>query len=139
MINGIPSEHDLEQLANSLFPDFDGQAPAGYGFDPQHCAEGIESLVTTGDTSVISEALQKAENYAGSYGDYEQLANSFVGGLYPEYENLANELMNEAAAAETASAPAQVKPAKVLPSSPKKSANLPPNLKLQPNKFANAS
>ena len=108
MINGIPSEHDLEQLANSLFPDFDGQAPAGYGFDPQHCAEGIESLVTTGDTSVISEALQKAENYAGSYGDYEQLANSFVGGLYPEYENLANELMNEAAAAETASAPAQV-------------------------------
>ncbi len=82
MINGIPSEHDLEQLANSLFPDFDAQ----------HCAEGIGKLVTAGDTSVVFEALRKAE----SYGGYEIPAESFVGGFYPEYENLANELMNGA-------------------------------------------
>lgn len=86
MINGIPSEHDLEQLANSLFPDFDAQ----------HCAEGIGKLVTAGDTSVVSEALRKAESYAGSYGGYEIPAEIFAGGFYPEYENLANELMNEA-------------------------------------------
>ena len=88
----VPNEAELEQLANSLFPDFDAA----------HCADGIERLVSTGDTSVISEAAQKAENYAGSYNSYEQLAASFVGGFYPEYENLANELMNEAEAAETA-------------------------------------
>ncbi len=94
---GVPNEAELEQFANSLFPDLDAQ----------HCADGIEKLVTAGDTSVIYEAARKAENYAESYGDYEQLAESFVGGFYPEYENLANELMNEAAAAETVNAPAQ--------------------------------
>ncbi len=94
---GVPNEAELEQFANSLFPDLDAQ----------HCADGIEKLVTAGDTSVIYEAARKAENYAESYGDYEQLAESFVGGFYPEYENLANELMNEAAAAEAVNAPAQ--------------------------------
>lgn len=83
---GVPNEAELEALANSLFPDFDAQ----------HCADGIEKLASAGDTSVIYEAAQKAENYAESYNSYEQLAESFVGGFYPEYENLANELMNEA-------------------------------------------
>ena len=39
---GIPSESELESLANSLFPDFDAA----------RCAGGIEALVTSGDTSV---------------------------------------------------------------------------------------
>ena len=73
---GIPQEQELEQLANSLFPDL----------DPTRCANGIESLVTSGDTSVINEGLSKAESYFGSYG----------GGYYSEYEQLANELMNGA-------------------------------------------
>lgn len=61
---GVPSAEELEILANSLFPDFD----AG------RCADGIEKLVTDGDTSVISDAYSKAEKYAGGYADFERIA-----------------------------------------------------------------
>ena len=81
---GIPNEAGLEQLANSLFPDLDAD----------RCAGGIERLVTAGDTSVIYEAAQKAENYYGSFG----------GGYLSEYEKLADELMNETAGTGTAEA-----------------------------------
>ncbi len=69
--SGIPSEGYLENLANSLFPDFDAE----------YCAEGTEKLFTSGDTSVIQEAAKKAEQYVrsnfGSYyeDDYTKLAN----------------------------------------------------------------
>jgi len=85
---GIPSEQQLEQLANSLFPDFDAK----------RCAGGIEKLATTGDTSVIYDAAAKAESRFGGYG----------GGYFSEYEQLANELMNGYAAdTNTAPVPAQ--------------------------------
>ena len=85
---GIPSEQQLEQLANSLFPDFDAK----------RCAGGIEKLATTGDTSVIYDAAAKAESRFGGYG----------GGYISEYEQLANELMNGYAAdTNTAPVPAQ--------------------------------
>ena len=92
---GLPSEGELEALANSLFPNL----------DPVRCAEGTERLAESGDTSVIYEAAQKAENYAGSYSEYAQLAESFGGGYYSEYEKLAAELTNGAAGYE--SVPAQ--------------------------------
>lgn len=41
---GLPSELELETLANQLFTDMDGSL-----FQPDVCAEGIERLVTTGD------------------------------------------------------------------------------------------
>ena len=81
---GIPGEAELEQLANSLFPDF----------DPQRCADGIEKLAATGDTSVIYEAAAKAESLFG-------------GGYCTEYEALAEELMNGAAAETAQPAPVQ--------------------------------
>ncbi|MCR5022126.1 cysteine desulfurase [Ruminococcus sp.] len=94
---GIPSEFELESLANSLFPDF----------DLQRCANGIESFVTSGDTSIINDAAVKAEGYfggvnsassseqvAGSYTDfsvYENIANSYNGGTYSEYAKIADD------------------------------------------------
>ena len=93
---GIPSEAELTAYANSLFPDL----------DPARCAGGIESLVTSGDTSVIADAEKKAESYFGgvNYGtsaeqaasayapvsEYEQIANEYNGG-YSEYESIAAE------------------------------------------------
>ena len=87
---GIPGEAELEQFANSLFPDFDAA----------HCADGTESLLTSGDTSVISEAAAKSEASAGS----------FSGGYYAEYENLANELMNGAGLSEEQAVPTGYSP-----------------------------
>ena len=92
---GIPSEAELTNLANSLFPDL----------DPTRCASGIEGLVTSGDTSVISDAAAKAGTYFGgvnyassaeqaatSYGsvsEFEQIANEYNGGG-SEYESVAD-------------------------------------------------
>ncbi|MGN1119340.1 MAG: SufS family cysteine desulfurase [Oscillospiraceae bacterium] len=69
---GLPSEGELLSLANGLFPDIDGSL-----FEPQVCAEGIEKLVTTGDTSVIAAAAEKAEKLLGSeayYSEFDKLA-----------------------------------------------------------------
>ncbi len=104
----IPNENELEQLANSLFPDFDAD----------RCAGGIEKLATTGDPSVIYDAAKKAESYsrylgsangyeqqAESYASYAQLADGFGGGYYSEYDQLANELMNGYASEATIASP----------------------------------
>lgn len=61
---GVPTAEELEILANSLFPDFDAQ----------RCADGIENLAVNGDTSVINDAVSKAENYFGGYSDFERIA-----------------------------------------------------------------
>lgn len=62
---GVPTAEQLEILANSLFPDFDAQ----------RCADGIEKLAVSGDTSVINDAAAKAESYIGGYTDFERIAN----------------------------------------------------------------
>lgn len=78
---GIPSEFELENLANSLFPDFDAE----------RCAKGIEGLVTSGDTSVVNDAFNKASSY-GSISEFEQIANEYNGfGSVSEYEAIADE------------------------------------------------
>lgn len=58
---GLPSEVELSALANQLFTDVDGSL-----FEPDVCAEGIERLVTTGDTSVIHTAEEKAQRVFGA-------------------------------------------------------------------------
>lgn len=58
---GLPSEVELSALANQLFTDVDGSL-----FEPDVCAEGIERLVTTGDTSVIHTADEKAQRVFGA-------------------------------------------------------------------------
>ena len=63
---GLPSEGELEALANSLFPDL----------DPVRCAEGTERLAESGDTSVIYEAAAKAENYYNGFGGGYFLSSS---------------------------------------------------------------
>ncbi|MBR4626615.1 MAG: cysteine desulfurase [Ruminococcus sp.] len=95
---GIPSESELENLANSLFPDF----------DPTRCAKGIEGLVTSGDTSVVNDAFSKAASYGGgtnyassaeqafsgygSVSEFEQIANEYNGyGSVSEYEKIADD------------------------------------------------
>jgi cysteine desulfurase/selenocysteine lyase len=78
---GIPSEFELENLANSLFPDFDAE----------RCAKGIEGLVTSGDTSVVNDAFNKASSYGG-ISEFEQIANEYNGfGSVSEYEAIADE------------------------------------------------
>ncbi|MBQ8356273.1 MAG: cysteine desulfurase [Clostridia bacterium] len=52
---GLPSESELEALANQLYPDLDASP-----FQPEVCADGIEKLVATGDTGVIDHAAKKA-------------------------------------------------------------------------------
>lgn len=95
---GIPSESELENLANSLFPDFDAE----------RCAGGIENLVTSGDTSVVNDAFNKAASFGGgtnyftsaeqassgygSISEFEQIANEYNGfGNVSEYEAIADE------------------------------------------------
>lgn len=96
---GIPSESELESLANSLFPDFDAT----------RCAKGIEALATSGDTSVINDAFNKAASYGGgtnyassaeqafsgygSVSEFEQIANEYNGGYgsVSEYEKIADD------------------------------------------------
>jgi cysteine desulfurase/selenocysteine lyase len=50
---GLPTESELELLANSLFSDFDSE----------RCAEGIADLAVNGNTNVIYDAFAKAEKY----------------------------------------------------------------------------
>lgn len=79
---GIPTESELENLANALFPDF----------DPQRCAKGIEGLATSGDTSVINDAYARAQSYAGGtnyISSAEQAAGGYAG--ISEYAQIANE------------------------------------------------
>ncbi|MCR5600998.1 MAG: cysteine desulfurase [Ruminococcus sp.] len=95
---GIPSESELENLANSLFPDFDAE----------RCAGGIAALAASGDTSVINDAVNKAASYGGgtnyassaeqvfsgygSISEFEQIANEYNGGYgsASEYEQAAD-------------------------------------------------
>lgn len=51
--NGLPSERELEALANGLFPEYNAA----------ECGDGITGLITEGDTSVIGRAAKKSENY----------------------------------------------------------------------------
>ncbi|MCM1166717.1 MAG: cysteine desulfurase [Lachnospiraceae bacterium] len=65
--SGIPSETELETLANELFTDIDGSL-----FQPDVCADGIQRLVTTGDTGIIDTAANKAFSALGA-SDYENI------------------------------------------------------------------
>ena len=51
--NKLPSEGELEAIANGLFPEY----------NTAECADGIEKLVTKGDTTVIDRAAQKADGF----------------------------------------------------------------------------
>lgn len=62
---GLPTEAELEKLANSLFTDF----------DPERCAHGTERLVTTGDTTVLNDAYRKLENLYGGQNPYAAIAD----------------------------------------------------------------
>ena len=91
---GVPSEREVEELANSLFPDFEGNGTTGF-FDAAHCAEGTENLIEKGDTSVISDAVSKAESaenyFSGDidgfnhYSDFAAIAESYNTGAYNPY------------------------------------------------------
>lgn len=67
---GLPSESELEALANGLYTDIDGSL-----FQPDVCADGIQRLVTTGDTEIINTAANKAAAFGGTLGigDYENI------------------------------------------------------------------
>ena len=100
----LPSAQELEQLANFLFPDLQPE--------PEICAQGIEKLVTTGDTSVLNYAAQKAEKLFSSEASvpYASQANQF-GGDYSsplfgqEYVSNFGSQGQSAAAAETGREP----------------------------------
>lgn len=67
---GLPSESELEALANGLYTDIDGSL-----FQSDVCADGIQKLVTTGDTGIIDTAANKAAAFGGALGisDYENI------------------------------------------------------------------
>lgn len=65
---GLPSEAELETLANQLFGDIDGSI-----FEPEVCVQGVENLVTTGDTEIVNIAEQKAEKL---FPQLEEYANN---------------------------------------------------------------
>lgn len=67
--SGLPSPEEIESWAGQYFQEFDERL----------CADGIEKLVTTGDTSVISNAYAKAQNVGGRYlneSDYLNILSS---------------------------------------------------------------
>lgn len=68
---GLPSELELEELANQLFSDVDGSL-----FEPEVCAEGIEKLITSGDMGVFNTVANKAGKvFGGQLGvqDFENI------------------------------------------------------------------
>lgn len=65
--SGLPSEYELQTLANDLFDDLGGSI-----FEPDVCADGIGKLVTTGDTGIINTAADKAVSALGT-SDYENI------------------------------------------------------------------
>ena len=78
---GIPSETELENLAGSLFPDF----------EPEVCASGLEGLAA-GDTSILNYAASKAASYGGGVNYLSSAENAFSGyGSISEFEQIANE------------------------------------------------
>ncbi|MBR1592957.1 MAG: cysteine desulfurase [Ruminococcus sp.] len=77
---GIPSEAELESLDNEYFPDL----------DPQRCSDGIERLAVSGGTSVINDALSKANAYFGGTNYISSAEQAFGGYNLPEYEQIAN-------------------------------------------------
>lgn len=77
-LTGLPSALELETLANAYFPEFN--APV--------CADGIEKLVVSGDTSIINYAAQKAEKHYGKFDLNETDLNSLIDDL-SKFENTA--------------------------------------------------
>lgn len=67
---GLPSEQELEELANRLFTDIDGSL-----FEPEVCAEGIEKLLTSGDTGVFNTAADKASRVFGGQPGVQDFEN----------------------------------------------------------------
>ncbi len=65
--SGLPSEYELQTLVNGLFGDLGGSI-----FEPDVCADGIQKLVTTGDTGIINTAASKAVSVLG-ISDYENI------------------------------------------------------------------
>lgn len=110
--NYLPSEKELEALANGLYTDIDGSL-----FQPDVCADGIEKLVTTGDTGIIDTAANKASVFSsggfGGFGisDYESIlgelgrelnfdALSGINGEFPAFDDIGgafHELENQTA------------------------------------------
>ena len=80
--NRLPSEGELEVLANGLFHEC----------NPAECADGIEKLITQGDTSVIDRAAQKA---GGFFSREAVLFQSNINQL-DGYARAAEEVLNEA-------------------------------------------
>lgn len=78
---GLPSEGELLNLANGLFPDTSGSL-----FQPEVCAEGIEKLVATGDTSVIETAAEKAQKLFGGAADYSEFDK--LAGIAAEFSGI---------------------------------------------------
>lgn len=67
--NDLPTPEEIESWAGQYFEEFDERL----------CADGIEKLVTTGDTTVISNAYNKAQGAANRYlneKDYLNILNS---------------------------------------------------------------
>ncbi|MBQ7900379.1 MAG: aminotransferase class V-fold PLP-dependent enzyme, partial [Clostridia bacterium] len=112
---GLPSELELESLANRLFSDIDGSL-----FEPDVCADGIEKLVASGDTGVFDTAVNKGTRvFGGQLGtqDFENILGELrqdfnydeLSGLNSEFSGLAEigggfkELENYTAAYEYAS------------------------------------
>lgn len=89
-IDRLPSERELEALANGIFPEY----------NTAECADGIEKLLTQGDTSVIDRAANKAESFfnreAADVSRYEP--TSFLSEInrLDGYARAAEEVLNEA-------------------------------------------
>lgn len=91
---GLPSELELEGLANQLFSDIDGSL-----FEPEVCTEGFEKLVTAGDTGIFDTAANKAarvfgrqlgaQDFENILGDLKQEFNyDVLSGVTSEYPGL---------------------------------------------------
>lgn len=76
---GLPSESELEALANQLLSDVDGSL-----LEPEVCADGIEKLVTLGDTGIFHTAANKAAKVFGGQLGVQDFEN-ILGELKQDY------------------------------------------------------
>jgi cysteine desulfurase/selenocysteine lyase len=70
--NDLPTAEELESWASDYFTEFDERL----------CADGIEKLVTTGDTTVVTNAYNKAQKIGGGHlseNDYINILDSVTG------------------------------------------------------------
>ena len=76
--NALPSETELENIAGALFGELGNLSAGNFSFEPEVCAQGINDLVSTGNTAVFDRAEQKLNQGFEELARYAEVGESYV-------------------------------------------------------------